>query len=66
MLEDLEWRPKDYPTKSGPLSEARADHIEYRGASWRAIFLVDDDFAEVALIAFGPRDTAYAQAERRI
>ncbi len=65
IIEDLGWHPKAYPKKSGALSEARAYHIEYRGDTWRALSLIDDDFAEVALIAFGPQDTAYVQAERR-
>jgi hypothetical protein len=66
MLADLERNPKAYPFKTGKLAEARAYHIAYRGATWRAIFIVDDDFAEVTVLAFGPHDPAYAQAERRI
>ena len=58
--------PKAYPLKKSKLAEARAYHIENRGASWRAVFIVDDDFAEVRVISFGPDDQAYAQAEHRI
>lgn len=66
MRDDLQRDPNAYPLKKGKLAEARAYHIEYRGATWRAVFIVDDDLAEVRVISFGPHDQAYAQAERRI
>jgi hypothetical protein len=66
MLDELERNPKAYPLKTGKLAEARAYHIEYRGPTWRAIFIVDDEFSEFIVLSFGPHDPAYAEAERRI
>jgi len=66
MIADLESDPKSYPKKRDKLAEARAYSLQYRGATWRAIFLVEDDFSEVFVASFAPHDEAYNQAEQRL
>lgn len=66
MIEDLESHPKSFPKKQGRLADARAYRLRYRGAAWRAVYLVIDELQEVEVLSLAPHDEAYAQAERRV
>jgi mRNA-degrading endonuclease RelE of RelBE toxin-antitoxin system len=66
VIAKLKDDPKQFGKKRGKLSAFRSVPLRFnRTAAWRAVFLVDDDEMIVYVIAFGPHDAAYAQAERR-
>lgn len=65
LIDELETNPKQFPPKTGKLAGARAADVLYRGATWRVIFDVDDDYLEVTILAIAPHDVAYREAERR-
>ena len=65
LIDELEINPKQFPLKTGKLAATRAAEVFYRGATWRVVFEVDDDYLEVMILAIGPHDVAYRAAERR-
>lgn len=65
LLDELETNPKQYPRKHDELAGARAAEVIWRGATWRVVFDIDDDFLEVFVLAIGPHDEAYRDAARR-
>ena len=66
VLAALQHDPKRFPKKSGPLRDARAAKLRFRGAAWRLVFTLDEERRAVKVLALGPHDRAYAEAERRL
>jgi mRNA-degrading endonuclease RelE of RelBE toxin-antitoxin system len=58
--------PKTFPKKSGPLRVARAANLRFRGAAWRLVFTLDEECRIVTVLALGPHDRAYTEAQRRL
>jgi hypothetical protein len=67
LIADLETDPKQFAKKQGKLKAARAATLIYAdGIVWRAVFVLDEKMQRVRVIALGPHDEAYKDAERRI
>ncbi len=67
LITALENQPKQFEKKRGKLKDARAAEVQFSdGVAWRAVFLIDEDRRVVRVLALGPHDTAYADAQRRI
>jgi mRNA-degrading endonuclease RelE of RelBE toxin-antitoxin system len=67
LISELEIDPKRYPKKQGKLKSARAAPLRYsKAVTWRAVYTVDDVARVVLMIALGPHDQAYHEAEHRI
>jgi hypothetical protein len=67
LIASLRRDPKQYPKKAGPLQNARAARLRFRGReAWRAVFVVDEQTRPVSVLALGPHDRAYEEAVRRI
>ena len=65
LIDQLETNPKQFPPKTGKLAGTRAAEVFYREDTWRLIFDLDDEYLEVTILAIGPHDVAYRQAQRR-
>src|SRR5580658_1475727 len=62
----LEIEPKRFPKKRGRLRDARAAELLFAdGIAWRAVFTVSESTRTVRILAVGPHDRAYEEAERR-
>ena len=67
LINELESNPKRYPKKQGKLKSARSAPLRYsKAVTWRAVFTVDEVARVVLVIALGPHDQAYDEAEHRI
>ena len=49
-----------------PTAGGRAANLRFRGAAWRLVFTLDDECRIVTVLALGPHDRAYTEAERRL
>jgi len=52
--------------KRGDLAAVFASGFHDQGTAYRLIYTIDDNRRLVTFIAFGPHDTAYAHAKRRV
>jgi len=67
LITALENHPKKFEKKRGKLKDTRAAEVQFSdGVAWRAVFLIDEDRRAVRVLALGPHDAAYADAQRRI
>jgi hypothetical protein len=67
LVASLRRDPKQYPKKSGPLQNARAARVRFRGReAWRAVFVIDERMRGVNVLSLGPHDRAYEDAVRRL
>jgi hypothetical protein len=59
--------PKQFPKKQGRLKSCRAAEVVFQnGTVWRAVFTLDDAAKTVKVLALGPHDAAYRDAEGRV
>ena len=66
LFKTLEGEPGQFPKKLGKLAACRAAPVRYnKTAVWRCVFTIDEDAHVVRIVALGPHDEAYRDAERR-
>jgi hypothetical protein len=67
LIDHIRQNPKQFPKKQGALRDLRAaDVIFADGMVWRAVYTLDEATRTVRVVALGPHDAAYRDAERRL